>query len=659
MAAAVEEQQGGGAAAPDAPRLVLDRTPPLSLAAPPLDEQQRSVLAHGAGPLLVLAGPGTGKTPTLVEAMVARLQGPDAVRPDEVLGLTFGRRAAIEWRERVTARLGGGVIPTVTTFHSFAYALVRQAADPEAFAEPLRLLSGPEQEQRLRELLTGAVADGRLAWPQDLSAALGTRGLAAEVRAVVARARALGLDPWDLEAAAAQAGPLGPAWHAVSEFLGEYLDVLDAEGVTAYTEVVHRAALLVHDPEVQARLRAQYRVVLVDEFQDTDPAQVRLLEGLVGPGTSFVVVGDPDQSIYAFRGADIGGILGFRDRWRAPDGGPAPVVVLQRTRRFGPVLREAAGRVLRSTSLAPLPASVVKAHRSPECESPAYGDGVLDVVTFDSEQAEAAHVADLLRREHLERGVQWSDMAVLVRSGRRTIPPLRRALLAAGVPVEVAADEVPLRDEPALVPLLSALRVADLLKPDKRTGEVDPEAVDDATAHGLLLSPLGAADARRLGAVLRDVHGVRTAPAPGLAAYRAGRVRDAEAALAGTPDAGLARRVAGSPPAPDGALALLHGDLVAANVLWTASGGPVLIDWEFHRMGDPAEDLAYLAELNGLPDPVLAAILDGYAEPAVAARVEGWRGLAAADAGGWYLAHGMPDEAERMLARARGRAARG
>jgi superfamily I DNA/RNA helicase/RecB family exonuclease len=506
MAAAVEEQRGGGAAAPEAPRLVLDRTPPLALAAPPLDDEQRSVLAHGAGPLLVLAGPGTGKTTTLVEAMVARLQGPDAVRPDEVLGLTFGRRAAIEWRERVTARLGGGVIPTVTTFHSFAYALVRQAADPEAFAEPLRLLSGPEQEQRLRELLTGAVGDGRLAWPQDLAAALGTRGLAAEVRAVVARARALGLDPWDLEAAAAQAGPLGPAWHAVSQFLGEYLDVLDAEGVTDYTEVVHRAALLVHDPEVQARLRAQYRVVLVDEFQDTDPAQVRLLEGLVGPATSFVVVGDPDQSIYAFRGADIGGILGFRDRWRAPDGGPAPVVVLRRTRRFGPVLREAAGRVLRSTSLAPLPASVVKTHRAPECESPAYGDGVLDVVTFDSEQAEAAHVADLLRREHLERGVPWSDMAVLVRSGRRTIPPLRRALLAAGVPVEVAADEVPLRDEPALVPLLSALRAADLLKPDKRTGEVDPGAVDDVLAHQLLLSPLGDADPgdlRRLGAVLR------------------------------------------------------------------------------------------------------------------------------------------------------------
>jgi superfamily I DNA/RNA helicase len=427
--------------------------------------------------------------------MVARLGGPDAVRPDEVLGLTFGRKAAQEWRQRVTARLGGGVVPTVTTFHSFAYALVRREADPEAFAEPLRLLSGPEQEARLRELLRGAVGDGRLPWPEELGPALGTRGLAAEVRSVVARARALGLDPRDLEAAALLGGPLRPAWQAVAGFLGEYLDVLDLEGVTDYTEVVHRAALLAHDPEVQDRLRRQYRVVLVDEFQDTDPAQVRLLAGLVGPQASFVVVGDPDQSIYAFRGADLEGILTFRDRFPAPDGTPAPVVVLGRTRRFGPRLREAAGRVLRTSSLAPLPVEVVRAHRSPTCESPAYGEGTLEVLTFDSEQAEAAHVADTLRRAHLEGGVPWEEMAVLVRSGRRSIPPLRRALLAAGVPVEVAADEVPLHDEPALAPLLAVLRVA-----------VDPGALDPALTHELALSPLGDADPgdlRRLGAVLR------------------------------------------------------------------------------------------------------------------------------------------------------------
>ena len=91
-------------------------------------------------------------------------------------------------------------------------------------------------------------------------------------------------------------------------------------------------------------------------------------------------------------------------------------------------------------------------------------------------------------------------------------------------------------------------------------------------------------------------------------------------------------------------------------MLWPPGGGPVLIDWEFHRMGDPAEDLAYLAELNGLPDDILHAVLEGYRAPGMAARVEAWRGLVAADAGGWYAAHGMGADAERMLARARARA---
>lgn len=484
------------------PELVLDRTPPLSVGAPDLDAEQREVVAHRRGPLLVLAGPGTGKTTTLVEAMVGRMTGPDALRPDEVLGLTFGRKAAQEWKARVTARLGGGLVSTVTTFHSFAYSLVRSQADPEAYSEPLRLLSGAEQELRLRELLTGSVRDGRLDWPPELAAALGTRGLAAEVRAVVAKARALGLDPLDLEQLAPHAGMLGPAWKAVGQFLGEYLDVLDAEGVTDYTEVVHRAALLAHDPDVQPSLRAQYRAVFVDEYQDTDPAQVRLLRGLVAPDAELVVVGDPDQSIYAFRGADSGGILRFRDTFSAPDGSPAPIVVLRRTRRFGPVIRDAAGRVLRTASLAPLPVDVVRAHRTPVCDGAVHGDGVLQVSTFDSESAEAGHIADALRRAHLEQGLRWDEMAVLVRSGRRSVGPMRRALGAAGVPVEVAGDELPLHEEPAVAPLLSLLAAA--VDPDVD----DPSSLDEMVVHDLLLSPLAdadPADLRRLGRALRRV----------------------------------------------------------------------------------------------------------------------------------------------------------
>lgn len=480
-----------------APRLSLDRTPPLATAAPELDAEQRQVVAHRRGPLLVLAGPGTGKTTTLVEAMVDRLQGTDRLRPDEVLGLTFGRKAAQEWRDRVTARVGGGLVPTVATFHSFSYSLVRAQSDPEAFLEPLRLLSGPEQELRLRELLTHSVRDGRLDWPADLTAALGTRGLAVEVRSVVAKARALGLDPTDLEELAPYAGELGPAWRAVGQFLEEYLDVLDAEGVADYTEVVHRAALLAHEPVHQRELRGRYRAVFVDEFQDTDASQVRLLAGLVAPDATFVVVGDPDQAIYAFRGADPTGILTFRDTFPAPDGSPAPVVVLRTTRRFGPVIRAAAGRVLSKAALPHLSAEIVSAHRTPDCAGARYGDGVVQVRTFDSAPAEAAHIADVLRRAHLEHGLRWDEMAVLVRSGRQSVPSLRRSLGAAGVPVEVAGDELPLHDEPAVGPLLTLLRAV-----------VDPAVLDDDAVHRLLLSPLADSDPaelRRLGRSLRAI----------------------------------------------------------------------------------------------------------------------------------------------------------
>ena len=478
-----------------APALILDRSRPLPVDAPILDADQQRVCEHRSGPLLVLAGPGTGKTTTLVEAMVARLQADEPLRADQVLGLTFGRKAALEWKQRVTARLGGGLIPTVTTFHSFAYACVRAESDPEIFAEPLRLLSGAEQEARLRELLQGSVRDGSLQWPAELSAALGTRGLATEVRALVAKARSVGLDPEDLSAVAAGAQDVGPAWRAIGQFFGEYLDVLDAEGVTDYTEIIHRASILVHEPEVQTMMRQKYRAIFVDEYQDTDPAQVRLLRGLVDPTGSLVVVGDPDQSIYTFRGADTTGVANFSEHFTHADGRRAEIIVLGRTRRFGPTIGQASARVLRAASAIGLPSAVVRAHRNLTYECPL--DGFVEVHTFDTASSEAAHIANVLRRAHLEQGVGWDDMAVLVRSGRRSIGPLRRALISAGVPVEVAGDEIPLRDEPALAPLLSVLGVV-----------LDPTRSDEVEISALLLSPLADADPsdlRRLGRLLRSL----------------------------------------------------------------------------------------------------------------------------------------------------------
>ncbi|MFE3736970.1 ATP-dependent helicase [Streptomyces sp. NPDC059134] len=533
----------------------LLRTPPVPVDPPELDAAQRAVVDHRTGPLLVLAGPGTGKTTTLVESVAERVaRGAD---PERILVLTFSRKAAVELRDRTAVRLGGARGPQATTFHSFCYALIRAHQEAELFTEPLRLLSGPEQDVAVRDLLAGEIelardGRGRVRWPDELRACLTTRGFADEVRAVLARSRELGLGPHSLAAFARRTGR--PDWSAAASFLAEYLDVLDMQGVLDYAELVHRAVLLAHRPGVAEKLRERYDAVFVDEYQDTDPAQVRLLRALAGEGRTLVAFGDPDQSIYAFRGADVNGILDFPYAFPRRDGTPAPVEVLITSRRSGAGLLAATRLLTRRMPLNRLPAEQVRAHR--ELSAVREG-GRVETYTYPTPSAELDNVADILRRAHLEDGVPWHDMAVLVRAGGRTIPSIRRALTSAGVPLEVDGDDVPLRHEPAVAPLLTALRAVAAAsitppgepdpepEPDQEPEAPDPEGpapeaadrerpepepepgseapgpeapgstsgaavsawLDVETALTLLASPLGgmdAADLRRLGRALRD-----------------------------------------------------------------------------------------------------------------------------------------------------------
>ncbi|MEU2828980.1 ATP-dependent DNA helicase [Streptomyces lavendulae] len=427
---------------PDAYRLV--RTGPGRVAPPVLDAAQRAVVDHTRGPLLVLAGPGTGKTTTLIEAAAARVEA--GVDPARVLILTFSRKAAVELRDRAALRLGGARAPQATTFHSFCYGLVRAHQDHELFADPLRLLSGPEQDVMVRTLLEGQRRLRSIRWPDDLRAALTTRGFADEVRAVLARARELGLGPRALADFAERIGR--PDWKAAAAFLSEYLDVLDLQGALDYAELLHRAVLLA---ESTPSLSSAYDVILVDEYQDTDASQLRLLRALNGPGGTLVAFGDPDQSIYAFRGADLNNILGFETSFPG-----AAVRALTVGRRSGSALL-AATRLLTTRMAVPrLPAAAVRAHRALE---PVREGGRVEVYTYPTAGSELDNIADILRRAHLEDGVPWRDMAVLVRSGGRTLPAMRRALIAAGVPAETDASATPLRHEPAVAPLLTALRI--------------------------------------------------------------------------------------------------------------------------------------------------------------------------------------------------------
>ncbi|WDF41097.1 ATP-dependent DNA helicase [Streptomyces sp. T12] len=537
----------------------LVRTPPVQVAPPRLDAAQRAVVDHATGPLLVLAGPGTGKTTTLVESVAARIaRGGD---PERILVLTFSRKAAVELRDRMALRIGAARAPQATTFHSFCYALVRAHQDSDLFVEPLRLLSGPEQDVTVRELLAGGPDLERLGlahvrWPDELRACLTTRGFADEVRAVLARSRELGLGPDALDAFARRIGR--PDWRAAASFLAEYLDVLDMQGVLDYAELVHRAVLLARRPEAAQLLAARYDAVYVDEYQDTDPAQVRLLHALAGGGRTLVAFGDPDQSIYAFRGADVNGILEFPHAFPRADGRPAPVEVLRTSRRSGAALLTATRLLTQRMPLTRLPAEKVRAHR--ELAAVREG-GRVEVFTYPTPGTELDNIADILRRAHLEDGVPWSEMAVLVRAGSRTIPTVRRALTAAGVPLDIDGDDLPLRHEPAVAPLLTALRAVataeaqpargggdvdvraeEVAEAGVRTGEaaeaegdalaVRPEPEGDAsaarpdpgaswldteTALTLLASPLAgmdAADLRRLGRALRDEERAAGNPLP-------------------------------------------------------------------------------------------------------------------------------------------------
>jgi len=477
----------------DRPGYVLVRRParqPLIR----LDPVQQQVVGHPGGPLLVIAGPGTGKTTTLIETAVDRIRERGA---DRVLALTFSRRAAADLRVRIAGRLGGSTSsPRAMTFHGFCYAMIRRFADPEASTGDRvgpRLLTGPEQEFRVREVLEGSLQSGRVSWPESVSRAFGTRGFAAEIRAVLAKARQLGMDPEDLVEAGQTAGR--PEWSAAGEFFDEYLDVLDAEEVIDYAELTHRCRILLTDPAILGTLRTEIDCVLVDEFQDTDPAQVRLLHQLAGDGREVIVFGDSDQSIYAFRGAEARGILDFPDRF-AINGRPAPVIALPTNHRSGVALQAASrGLADRLGIQRALPAAVLDAFRRPTAAEGLPRGGV-EAYTCVTAGAEAEHIADLLRRAHLTDGLDWSEMAVLVRHGRQRIPGLTRALTAAGVPVEVAGDEIPLAAELATRPLLLGLRIA-----------AGIDALQAEEAQLLLSSPLGGLDSmaiRRLGRMLRS-----------------------------------------------------------------------------------------------------------------------------------------------------------
>ncbi|MEO7847436.1 MAG: ATP-dependent DNA helicase [Arachnia sp.] len=441
---------------------------------PALAPGQRAAAEPGTGVRLVIGGPGTGKTLALVESVTARLAAGGSL--ERIVVLAASRSAAQLIRREIARRVDRAqVSPRVTTVHGFSLGLLRDMSSPDT---DLRLLRAPEQEFRIRELMAGLPEDF---WPVDVRDAAPTRAFASQMRELLSRARHLGLDPVLMEELAQERDDTLLA--CAARFFEQYLTVTDFEGTLDYAELVHRTRLLLMEADVQRSVVSRFDAVVVDDVQELDPAQARLLADLAHIGVPLHAFADPQQRTNSFRGAtgEAVGILA------AVPG--ATTLRLRDGFRSSAAVRGALNS-LRTR---------LDASGAPDTPSPAPGpDGVVACRVFDDEPSELAHVAQQLRQAVLTDGLHWSDLAVIVRSGRAQLPVMARELTRYGVPVEVAGDEVPLAGQMAVQVLLLGLAVS------ATGGRPDPDQ-----AHRLLTSSLCGMDSvasRRLGRALRAAH---------------------------------------------------------------------------------------------------------------------------------------------------------
>lgn len=375
-------------------------------------DQWDAAIAETDGPQLVVAGPGAGKTEFLVRRAAHLVDGM-GTPASSLLVLTFSRRAAADCRQRLgrALRHPAGAVG-VSTFHSFFYRVLEPHA-PGVFGwkELPSILTGPEQISLVSRLL----ADGPPTdWPKTFRSLLGTRTFAAEVADFILRANERLLTPDGLrELASGRAD-----WRALPDFLLRYHRELEETGRIDYGTLQAKTVKLLEDEEVREKLADQYRYLLVDEYQDTTLAQSRLLQLLNRARGNITVAADPYQSIYEFRGADLFNTVNFADDFRPPSGEPVRRWVLDASLRVPAEILEKAVSLTAGIDL-PGAAGPVKPTDHP---------GRVEAYAFDHPSQEPEWIAAEAVRLHLEEQIPYGRMAVLVRSKRRLLTELSRAL---------------------------------------------------------------------------------------------------------------------------------------------------------------------------------------------------------------------------------------
>jgi DNA helicase-2/ATP-dependent DNA helicase PcrA len=383
-----------------------------------LNEAQRRAITHAHGPLLVIAGAGTGKTRVITERIKHLLASDDSLLGENILALTFTNKAAGEMRSRVmksTGERGQGV--TIETFHSFCQGLLKEIAPDRKVLEKVDhwiLLRRNMRRLRLEkyrklaepgQFLNDFLQFFSRCQDELVSSADYAHFAEGEAQKLEAERALLDEDTYSerLEEVAKQK-EIARAYQASDDLLRE------KNAVAINGLITDAVALLENDAAKRAALRERYKHILVDEFQDTNIAQLRLLDLLCAEPRNIVVVGDNDQAIYRFRGASFGSFKMFLERfagWQAGrDSGPFRVALTENYRSTPNILRVAQQVIGQNEVSADFPNKILSSNK-------VEGRRIRIVETADKE-SEARWVAGELERIH-GAGRRWADLAVLYR----------------------------------------------------------------------------------------------------------------------------------------------------------------------------------------------------------------------------------------------------
>jgi DNA helicase II / ATP-dependent DNA helicase PcrA len=433
-----------------------------------LDPDQLAAAGAGPGPLLIVAGPGTGKTRTLTHRL-AHLVAERQVPPEQCLAITFTRRACTELQERLHA-----LVPEqaprmqVTTFHGLGLRILREQHEAVGLGAGFRVADDAERLELLGEQLGCTEREARRLLPELLR------------RKRARAARWPDLDPEPSEVAA----PLARYQAALRK-----LDLVDLDDLLALP-----VTLLAGDAALAARYRDRFRMVAVDEYQDVDELQYRLLRLLTTAGGDVCVIGDPDQAIYGFRGADVGFFLRF-----GQDFPTATTVRLTRNYRSSPAIVAGALQAIAPASLVRDRVLAAAAGQDPPAR--------ITIHQAASEQAEAEFVVATIDRllggssflsldsgradGAAELALSFADVAVLYRTDAQA-GPLAEALGRAGMPFQKRSHDR-LLQRPAVRAVVRALRD----QPPQRTRSLPARlaaAAEEASAAAVAAAPTAAAE---------------------------------------------------------------------------------------------------------------------------------------------------------------------